>query len=94
MTKVACMYRPDGCPELLAVKVVSEHEALCPHVNKVRCMVVWCTWMGLYNDAFRHVSCEHQFSAYDVSVTYHMSEFYSLSLPNVKMGSQKHCFFT
>jgi len=70
VTRVACAYRPQGCPELAYVSLVSVHEAMCPYASQVRCMVSMCRWMGAYHDAFRHVAVEHQFSAYDVLVTY------------------------
>lgn len=70
VTKVACAFRPEGCPKLVHVPMVSEHESICPYASQVRCMVSMCRWMGAYDGAFRHVSLEHQFSAYDVSVTF------------------------
>jgi len=70
VTRVACAFRPQGCPELAYVSLVSLHEAFCPYASHVRCMVAMCRWMGVYHDAFLHVAVEHQFSAYDVLVTY------------------------
>lgn len=69
VTKVACVYRPNGCPDLLLVKQAADHEARCPHASQVRCMVAFCNWSGTYGSMFKHVSSEHHFSAYDVTVT-------------------------
>lgn len=69
VTKVACAFRTQGCPELAYVSLVSVHEAVCPYASQVRCMVSTCSWMGAYHDAYTHVFVEHQYSAYDVLVT-------------------------
>lgn len=68
-TKVACSFRPKGCPNIMFISLVVEHEVLCPYASHVRCMVAWCRWMGEYNQVYSHVSTQHQFSAYEVSVT-------------------------
>lgn len=68
-TKVACVYRANGCPDLLLIKQAADHEARCPHASQVRCMVAFCNWSGTYGNLFKHVSSEHHFSAYDVTVT-------------------------
>lgn len=69
VTKVACSFRSAGCPELAYIPSMAKHEAVCPHGTQVRCLVARCTWIGSYADAFRHVSTDHQYSAYDVTVS-------------------------
>jgi len=68
--KVTCSYRSNGCPVLVYVLSAAAHESLCPHAPHVRCMVAYCPWSGGYDDVFQHVAAEHQFSAYDLMVTY------------------------
>jgi len=68
MTKVACAFRQNGCPEIVFVSQVAGHENRCPYASQVQCMVAYCDWVGPYNGAFQHVSSDHQYSAYDVMV--------------------------
>lgn len=77
ITRVTCSFRTEGCPDLVFVPQVAEHEAFCPHVPKVRCMAPWCQWLGAYEQAFEHVASEHQFCAYDVPVRYKPFKLYN-----------------
>lgn len=70
--KVTCAYRQNGCPDMVYVSPAAVHEALCPYAPRVRCMVPYCQWSGAYRHAFQHVNADHQFSAYDVLVTYNI----------------------
>lgn len=76
IVKVSCIYRPVGCPYLVYVMSAAAHESLCPYAPHVRCMVPYCRWSGAYGDAFQHVASDHQFSAYDVLVTYYITVLY------------------
>lgn len=67
ITRLVCSFRRNGCPALLSM--ISEHEKVCPYASQMRCMVSKCCLTGPYDDAFRDVSAEHQFSTYDVLVT-------------------------
>ncbi|XP_022162326.1 uncharacterized protein LOC111028095 [Myzus persicae] len=59
LVKVACFNRSLGCPELLSVRWVNEHEAVCRYVADVPCQVAVCQWVGTCEQLYDHVSSVH-----------------------------------
>ncbi|XP_022172313.1 uncharacterized protein LOC111035107 [Myzus persicae] len=57
--KVACSNWSFGCPELVPVRYVNEHESACRYVPNVPCQVSVCQWVGMYEQLYEHVSNAH-----------------------------------
>ncbi|XP_003241456.1 E3 ubiquitin-protein ligase SINA-like 7 [Acyrthosiphon pisum] len=57
--KVACSNWSFGCPDLVPVRYVNEHESVCRYVPDVPCLVHVCQWVGMYEQLYEHVSNMH-----------------------------------
>ncbi|CAI6372239.1 unnamed protein product [Macrosiphum euphorbiae] len=59
LVKVACSNWSFGCPDLVPVRHVNEHESACRYVPDVPCLVHVCQWVGMYEQLYEHVSNVH-----------------------------------
>lgn len=69
LVKVACSNWSFGCPDLVSVRHVNEHESMCRYVPDVQCLVHVCQWVGMYEQLFQHVFNVHPGVAVESSVT-------------------------
>ncbi|CAI6353772.1 unnamed protein product [Macrosiphum euphorbiae] len=59
LVKVACSNRSFGCPDLVPVRYVNEHESVCRYLPDVPCLVPVCQWVGMYEQLYEHVFNVH-----------------------------------
>ncbi|XP_060858450.1 E3 ubiquitin-protein ligase Siah2-like [Metopolophium dirhodum] len=59
VVKVACSNWSFGCPDLVPVQHVNEHESVCRYVPDVPCLVHVCQWVGMYEQLYEHVFNVH-----------------------------------
>lgn len=69
LVKVACSNWAFGCPDLVPVRHVNEHESVCRYVPDVPCLVAVCQWVGMYEQLYEHVFNVHPGVAVESSVT-------------------------
>jgi len=69
LVKVACSNWSFGCPDMVPVRYVNEHESVCRYVPDVPCLVHMCQWVGMYEQLHEHMSNLHPGVTVESSVT-------------------------
>jgi hypothetical protein len=83
--KYACRNKAEGCPEMLSLDMVKEHDDVCPlGIHECPANMIsegTCTWIGRWDEFEKHVHCIHKIkfnkSPFESSSTENSWEFIS-----------------
>jgi hypothetical protein len=90
--KYPCAKRDNGCPDLLSIELIAEHQAVCTH-RPILCplskTIFKCSWKGVISDLEQHAKATH--SAQIIKGATFLSAYYRVRWPLYSVSTKYSC---